>query len=283
MKIGFIGLGQMGAGIARNLLRAGHEVVGYNRTRSKTEALTADGIRVAGSVVEACRDAEVCWTMLADDSALQDTAFAPGGILESLPSGATHLSSSTVSVAIIRSLSEAHASRSQPFLSVPVFGRPDAAEAGKLIAVAGGETGLIETLRPLITDISRAIFVAGAEPWQANLFKLCGNFTLTSMVEAMGEAFATIQKAGADHRVFYDVITELYGSPVYQTYGGMIVDRKFEPAGFFLRLALKDIRLALAAAETLKPPCPLPASCAIKCCRASRMDKKTWIGQVLPW
>ncbi len=215
MRIAFIGLGRMGSGMARNLLRAGHEVAVYNRTREKAEALSEEGARVAGSISDACRSAGVCWTMLEDDAAVGDAVFAPNGVAESLERNTVHISSSTVSVAMTRALGVAHLSREQRFLSVPVFGRPDAAEAGKLVAVAGGEAALIDKLRPVIESISRAVFVAGSEPWQANLFKLCGNFSIASVMQTMGEAFATIQKSGTDHRKFFEIISEVYGSPVY--------------------------------------------------------------------
>ena len=137
MKIGFIGLGRMGSGLAENLIGAGHELVLYNRSREKAEALSKLGARVAGSIAEACQ-AEVVWTMLADDEALEATAFGENGLLATLAPEALHISSSTISVALCDRLTQAHADRRQGFVAAPVFGRPDAAKAGELFVVAGG-------------------------------------------------------------------------------------------------------------------------------------------------
>lgn len=256
MQIAFFGLGRMGAAMARNLLEAGHRVTVFNRTRRKAEALANHGASVAHSVAEACRGAELCWTMLADDRAVNDLVLAPEGIADHMERGAVHVSSSTISVAVSRHLSQTHGERGQDYLSVPVFGRPDAAEAKRLIAVAGGAPDVLEKLRPAIEAVSRAIFVAGPQPWQANLFKLCGNFTLASMVETLGEAFATVRKSGADERAFFEVISELYGSPVYKNYGSIILDERYDPPAFVLRLGLKDLRLVLEAAGEFESPMP---------------------------
>ena len=255
MDIAFIGLGKMGAGMARNLVRAGHRVAGYNRTRDKTEALAADGLRVADSIGDACRDAQAVITMLADDPALDQVVFGDGGIAASLPEGATHISCSTISTAMARRLAAEHGQRQ--FVSAPVFGRPEAAESKKLLVIAGGAADLIERFRPLFDAMGRQVFVAGAEPWQANALQLCGNFMIATMIEAFGEALAHLRKSNVDPHVFLDAMVALFGSPVYANYGGMIADRRFEPAGFALPLGLKDVRLVLAAAEERSVPMPM--------------------------
>jgi 3-hydroxyisobutyrate dehydrogenase-like beta-hydroxyacid dehydrogenase len=183
MRIAFIGLGRMGVGMAHNLLRADHQLIAYNRSREKTEALVVDGAEAAASPAEACRNAQVVFTMLADDNAVADTVFGEHGVAAGLPQGAIHISSSTISADFARKLAAAHAAGGQGYLSAPVFGRPEAAESKKLIVVAGGKTEEIERARPLLEAISRAVFVAGPEPWHANLFKLCGNFMLASMLD----------------------------------------------------------------------------------------------------
>jgi 3-hydroxyisobutyrate dehydrogenase-like beta-hydroxyacid dehydrogenase len=247
----------MGAGMARNLLRAGHDVAGFNRSRDKVEALASEGIRVADSVADACRDADAVITMLPDDAALEGVIFGEGGVAARMGPGAAHISSSTISTAMARRLSAEHAQRRQGFLSAPVFGRPEAAEAKKLLVVAGGPAELVERFRPLFEAMGRQMFVAGREPWQANSLKLCGNFMIASMIESFGEAFAHLRKAGVDPHVFLEAMVALFGSPVYGTYGGMIADERYEPAGFALPLGLKDVRLVLAAAEECAAPMPL--------------------------
>jgi 3-hydroxyisobutyrate dehydrogenase-like beta-hydroxyacid dehydrogenase len=256
MKITFIGLGRMGAGIAGNLLKTEHEVTVFNRTRAKADALAKLGAKVADSVRDAVSDCDVVFTMLADDDAAADVVFGERGIAASLPAGAIHVSHSTISVAMARTLAVAHAAHGQAFVSAPVFGRPDAAEAKRLLVVAAGETVAVERVQPLLDAIGRQTYVAGSKPWQANLIKLNGNFMIACVIETFGEAFATIRKAGIDHHLFHEIMSELFGSPVYKGYGGAIAGNKFEPAGFALRLGLKDIRLGLEAAGELEVPMP---------------------------
>ena len=257
MKIAFIGLGRMGIGMARNLLRAGHTVSVYNRTRKKAEPLAGEGARVCDSPADACRDAEVVMTMLADDPAVEEIVFGTGGVASAMKAGAIHVSHSTIGTALARKLTAEHARRSQGYLSVPVFGRPEHAEAKQLVVVAAGPLELVDSCRPLFDAIGRATFVVGSEPWQANLAKVCGNFMVIGVVEAMGEAHATLRKAGVAPAEFNEIMNALIGSPLLAMYGRIVAEEKFEPAGFALKLGLKDVRLALAAAEECAAPMPL--------------------------
>ena len=255
MRIGFIGLGNMGSGMARNLMKAGHHVMVYNRSPERARAF-AEGAQIANSPADAARNTDAVITMLSDDQAVSDVVFGEAGIASGLNNDAAHISSSTISTALARRLTEAHRERNQVYLSVPVFGRPEAAEAGKLIVVPAGEHSAIERYRPLFDAIGRVTFVAGEEPWQANLVKLCGNFMIASMLEAFGESFATVQKSGVARQLFLEVMSELFGSPVYRNYGAAVAGGKFQPAGFALKLGLKDVRLALEAAQELNVPLP---------------------------
>ncbi len=257
MNIAFIGIGKMGAGMARNLLRAGHQVTVYNRNREKAEALAGDGARIASSVAEACRECEAVITMLADDPAVAEIVLGPGGIVSALKKNSIHVSSSTISVALARRLALEHANRGQGFVSAPVFGRPEAAEGKKLLVLAAGEDSALHRCRPLLDAMGRATIVIGREPWQANVVKLCGNFMIASMLEAFGETFALVRKAGIDRHVFLNVANELFGSPVYKNYGSIVADERFDPAAFTLKLGLKDIRLVLESAEQFAVPMPL--------------------------
>lgn len=242
----------MGSGMARNLLRAGHQLAVFNRTREKAEALEAEGARVAVSPEDACRGAETALTMLADDRAVEEIHLPAA-----LETGATHISSSTISTALVRRLAAGHAARGQGFLSATVFGRPEAAEQAKLLVVAAGAPDLVERHRPLFDAIGRQTFVAGPEPWQANALKLCGNFMIASVLEAFGEAFATLGKAGVDPHVFLDAMNAFFASPIYANYGKIIADGRFEPAGFALKLGQKDIRLLLEVTQECASPMPL--------------------------
>jgi 3-hydroxyisobutyrate dehydrogenase-like beta-hydroxyacid dehydrogenase len=257
MKVGFIGLGHMGAGMAANLLKAGHDVIVYNRTRTKIEALVAQGARAAASVSDAC-SGDAVMTMLANDDAVESVVFSDGSIIGSLPTAAIHISSSTISVALSERLEAAHAKAGQRFVAAPVFGRPDVAAAGQLFVVAAGSPDAVEAAAPLFDAIGERTFVVSETPKAANLVKLSGNFLLASVIESLGEAMALIGKAGIDRRQYLEVLTStLFSAPVYKTYGGLIAGGRFEPAGFAAPLGQKDIRLTLAAAEDLRVPLPL--------------------------
>jgi len=257
MRVGFIGLGRMGSAMARNLLRAGHEVVVFNRSREKAEALAADGARIADSPASACGMVEAVMTMLGDDDAVEQVVFGETGVAAALPAGTTHISCSTISVALAKRLAAQHGARGQKYLSAPVFGRPEAAAGKSLLVVAAGPQVLVEYCRPLFEAIGRQTFVIGSEPFQANALKLCGNFMIAAALEAFSEAFATLHKADVPAHTFLEVMNMLFGSPLYANYGRMIADQKFEPAGFALRLGLKDVRLVLEAAEEFAAPMPL--------------------------
>lgn len=258
MKVGFIGLGQMGSGMAVRLLEAGNDVTVYNRTRSKTVPLREKGASVAETPADACSVAEAVFTMLADDHAVEDVTFGEQGILGALPNGAVHISSSTLSVDFTRRLAAAHGDRDQRFLAAPVFGRPDVAAAGQLFVVVGGEADAVASVQPLLDAIGQRSFAISDRPEAAALVKLSGNFLIASMIESVGEAMALVDRGGVDRQAYIDLLTStLFNAPVYKGYGQLIADRKYEPAGFAAPLGQKDIRLALAAAEELRVPMPV--------------------------
>lgn len=257
MDIGFIGLGKMGRGMAANLLQAGHRVTVYNRSPEKAEALVQQGAAAARTVADAC-NAEVVFTMLADDRAVEGVAFGQGGMVASLAPDATHVSSSTISVALSERLAAAHAEAGQRYAAAPVFGRPDAAAGAKLFVVAAGAPQVLQPLFPLFDAIGQRTFVVSERPHTANLVKLSGNFLLASAIESVSEAAALVAKAGVDKQQYVDILTStLFAAPAYQTYGGLIARQEFEPAGMAATLGLKDVRLVLAAAEQLQVPLPV--------------------------
>jgi 3-hydroxyisobutyrate dehydrogenase-like beta-hydroxyacid dehydrogenase len=257
MKAGFIGLGHMGAAMAANLAKAGHEVTVFNRSHGKTRALLDLGAHEASTIADACRG-EAVITMLADDHALSEVALAEGGVLQNLPRGAVHVSMSTVSVELSRRLTQTHAEHGQRFIAAPVFGRPEAAAAGKLFIVSAGDPQAVAQCKPLFEAMGQKTFSLGAEPSAANLVKLSGNFLIASAIEALGEAIALVGKAGIDKEAFAALIaSSIFPAPAYAIYGDLIAKAKFQPAGFAAPLGLKDVRLVLAAAEKLQVPMPL--------------------------
>jgi 3-hydroxyisobutyrate dehydrogenase-like beta-hydroxyacid dehydrogenase len=257
MITGFIGLGKMGTGMAANLLKAGHAVTVYNRTADKRQALVVDGAHAGDTVADACRG-EAVITMLANDSALESVALGEEGLIGSLGKGAVHICMATISVGLSERLAALHAAAGQHYVAAPVFGRPDAAAAAKLFIVAAGAKTALDICQPLFESLGQRTFVIGDQPPMANLVKLSGNYLIAAVIEALGEAMALVGKGGIDRREYLDILTStLFGAPVYRTYGGLIAEGKFQPAGFAAPLGLKDMRLTLDAAEALRVPMPL--------------------------
>jgi 3-hydroxyisobutyrate dehydrogenase-like beta-hydroxyacid dehydrogenase len=225
MKVGFVGLGHMGSGMAASLLKAGHEVIVYNRTRAKAEPLIARGARVVASVADACRESVVI-TMLANDDAVEGLVLGKGGVIDSLPKGGIHISSSTISVALSSELAKAHAKAGQRFVAAPVFGRPDVAAAGQLFVITAGSADAIAAATPLFDAIGQKTFVVSETPKAANLVKLSGNFLLAVVIESLGEAMALVGKGGVGRHQYLDILTStLFSAPVYKTYGASATSR----------------------------------------------------------
>ena len=256
MKVGFVGLGQMGHAIAANVLAAGHELTVWNRSADKADDLVAKGARLAGSPAEAA-SAGVVFTMLADDAALEAVSFGELGILAA-QGAVLHVSLSTISPDLAMRLAQAHGERGGRFVSAPVFGRPDAAAAAKLFVVAAGAAADIKACQPLFDAIGQRTFVVGDEPRMANVVKLCGNFMIMASVEALGESLTLAAKNGVDRGALLEVLTEtLFGGLVHRNYGKMLVEENFRPAGFAAPLGLKDMRLVNGVAEASRVPMPL--------------------------
>lgn len=257
MNIGFIGIGRMALGMVRNLLSAGHSVKIYNRTRAKAEALEADGAVVVDDIRDVCSN-ELVISMLADDKALEDVVFGDVDFVNAMPSDGVHVSMATISEAMGRRLSELHTAANRAYVSAPVFGRPDAAAAAKLFIVAAGTAESIERCQPAFDAMGQRTFVVGDKPVAANVVKITGNFMLASVIETLGEAFALSRKYDIDPENLLELLTStLFSAPVYKGYGAMIAKGNYEPAGFKLNLGLKDIGLALEAAQSMGVNMPI--------------------------
>ncbi len=277
MKIGFIGLGQMGGAMAANLVKAGHEVTVWNRSADKAGSLVAAGATLADRPVDAAQG-EVVMTMLADDRAVEAVVYGEGGI-QAAP--ALHVSHSTIGVALADRLA---ADAAGDFVSAPVFGRPVAAEAAKLFVVAAGPNAALDLCEPLFSAIGQRVFRIGETPSAANLVKLSGNFMIMAAVEAMAEAMTLAEKGGVDRRTLLDVLTgTLFGAPIYQTYGDILVEDRFHPAGFAAPLGLKDMTLVDTAATHLGAPMPILGIVRdhLKSVIATEGDDVDWAGVAL--
>ncbi len=254
MNLGFLGLGHMGQAMAQKLLRAGHSVTVWNRTRGKGEPLTDDGARIASSPAEAARGAQVVLSSLANDDAVMaavlGTASGLDPLIAGLAPGAAHLSLSTISPALSKRLAQAHDATGQRYAAAPVLGRPAAAERGELVVLAAGPEALIDECQPLFDAIGKKTHRLGPEPERANLAKLSANLVMASMLEVFGEAFALAESYGLEALQLLGILEDSMLSPeALDGYGKRIASHQFEPAGFRLALGLKDVDLALAASE----------------------------------
>ncbi len=257
MNVGFIGLGRMGQAMSARILGGGHDLVVYNRTAEKTANAAKAGARVAPSLAAACAGREAVISIVADDAAVKEVTLSAGGVRESLAPGAVHIVMGTHSVATVQMLAASHAQAKQQMVSAPVLGRPDAAAAGQLMIVAGGPAEAVQRCEPLFQLMGRRTFQAGPKQEGAAAIKLSNNFVLGCAIEAMGEAFSLVRKYGVAPTVLYDVMTEgLFAAPAYKVYGKIIVDEAYDKAGFTALLGLKDLSLALAAADQARVPAP---------------------------
>jgi 3-hydroxyisobutyrate dehydrogenase-like beta-hydroxyacid dehydrogenase len=255
MDIGFIGLGEMGSAIVANLLKAGHRVRVWNRSPERARPLVEAGAQTVATPAEAF-SGDAVFSMLADDAALREVIDA--AVLDAAPRGLVHVNMATISVALAAELAREHAERGLRYVAAPVMGRPDAARAAKLIIIAAGDAEAVDHVQPLFDVVGQRTCRIGALPQQANVMKLAANFMLGAAVETLGEAAALLSGHGVAMRDFLDMITGgPFPGPVYAGYGAMIAEGRYEPAMFKARLGLKDVRLALAAADAVSTPMPL--------------------------
>jgi 3-hydroxyisobutyrate dehydrogenase-like beta-hydroxyacid dehydrogenase len=254
MDIGFIGLGTMGSRVAENLVKAGNKVRAWNRGRASVDELARLGAQPVSSAREAF-SGDAVFSMLADDDAVRQV-IEP--LLDGSPKGLVHVNMATISIALARELAAKHKAHGLFYVAAPVFGRPLLAASAKLTIVVAGDSGAIARVQPLLDVIGQRTWPMGAEPERANVVKLAGNVLLGAAVEAMAEATALASRNGVAPTDLLDVLTNgVFTAPAYQMYGAAIAEQRYDPPGFKLKLTLKDLRLALAAAEEVSVPMPL--------------------------
>jgi len=252
--IGFLGLGSMGQAMARRLIAAGHQVRVWNRSQGVVEMLADEGAIAATTPTDAA--APVMISMLADDAAVRSTILMQG-LLDALPRGAIHVNMATISVALAEELAAAHAERGLAYVAAPVLGRPDAAAAGSLHILVAGDAASIDTVRPLLEVLGQKLWFFGEQAQQANAVKIAANFCIGAAIEAMGESAALAQAHGVAPAALIELLTgTIFAAPVYRNYGGQIAQQRYTPAGFKLRLGLKDVKLALEASDAQQVPMP---------------------------
>ena len=258
MKVGFVGLGRMGKGMAHRIHGGGHELTVYDVVPEATAEFAAAGARVAASIADVCKGSDVVVTMLVEDSAVLDVALRGGGMRDSLASGAIHLAMGTYGVAAIRALADAHAKAGQVLVAAPVLGRPDLAASGQLGIVAAGPSESVKRCEPVLSLIGRRTFLSGAKPESATAIKLANNMVLGAAIVAQAEAFSLVRKYGVAPQVMYEVMTEglFAGAPAYKGYGKTMVDETYDKVGSPVQVGLKDANLIFAAADLARVPMP---------------------------
>jgi 3-hydroxyisobutyrate dehydrogenase-like beta-hydroxyacid dehydrogenase len=256
-RVGVIGLGRMGEAFARNIIADGYKVVVYDRSEVRRNLLVgagAEGVSDLGGLASC----QVVLTSLPDDEVLSDIALRAGGLVEILAPGAIHVSMSTVSPGLSRRVSQRHEHAGQGYVAAPVLGNPDLASARKLFVIASGAASSVAQVSPLLARLGERLFTLGDDPGAANLIKLAGNVLTALTLESMGEVFALLRKNGVNLRAAFDVFTNsLFDGKVHKTYGGKIVEERYSPPGMTAPLAVKDLRLALAEAESASVPMPV--------------------------
>ncbi|MGC8528626.1 MAG: NAD(P)-dependent oxidoreductase [Leptospirillia bacterium] len=257
MKIALAGLGNMGFSMAEKLLAKPFPLTVTNRTKEKALPLLEKGALWASSPADAAKGASIFATILSNDEALESLLY-DAGVLDALPEGSVHLSLSTISIELSRTLEAEHTKRHQGFVSAPVFGRPEAVVEGRLRVLCAGAPSSVTSVMPILETLGSKVFRLGDSPYVANLVKLSGNFMIAAALEALGESFALVRSAGVDPALFLEILNDsLFRSPLYENYGKIMAEKRYNKAGFTMDLGLKDLHLILEAAESLRVPLPV--------------------------
>ena len=247
----------MGQGMAHLLLKAGYDLNVYDLYPEQATSLVEAGATLCKTVSEASIGRDVCISMLPSDIALEHLVSDAGGLLESMDSGTTHVVMGTHGIECVRKLTKLHTDADQIFVTAHVLGRPDLAAEGLLTIVPAGPSDTLASLQGVFDVLGKQTFVAGTDPQSASAVKIANNFVLGCAIETMGEAMSLVRKLGVDPAMFHKVLTEgLFSAPAYEVYGKMIVDEAYDSMGATATIGLKDINLALQAAESAQMPLP---------------------------
>ena len=250
MKVAFIGLGNMGGGIASCILKAGFDLTVYNRTREKMEPLLTNGAKGGTDLKDTVKDADVVLTSLMDDKSVLDSLKA--GILAGMKPGAIHIGLTTNSPECSDEVAKLHKNTGSFYVAGPVVGRPNAAAAGELLSLLGGEKATVGKVEPVCRAYSKKVVFVGERHGAANTLKLCINYTIISNIEIFSEVYAFADKAGVDLDVLMDFFVEAMGHPALKMYAGKLRARDFAgKGGFAMSGGYKDVKLMLKASNQI--------------------------------
>src|SRR3954468_5322770 len=258
-RIGFIGLGVMGGGIAGTLLKAGYELTVWSRNPSQSAPLVERGAKSAPDVSATVKEAEVVMCSLSDDRAIDEVVFGRGGGMSSVYRGQIALDCSTVHPETSRKQAAAYAEKGVEFLDVPVFGSRHEAAGGGLWGLAGGKRNVFDRVRPILDALSETVHYMG-DSGKGSAMKLVGNLIVASQLQALGEAMVLATKAGLNPQDVLDVLQVAdFRSPILSGVGAALVKRDFSP-DFALKHLLKDANLIDRFAQDLNSPTPAAAA-----------------------
>lgn len=257
-RIGFIGLGNMGIPMAKNLIGAGYQLQVYNRTLSKADELDNASVLVCKTPAEAADGVDIIITMLSEDEIVKETVLDDHGILKTLAKNGLHISMSTISPDTAQLLSTEHKNAGSSYLAAPVFGRPEAAAAKKLWICTSGDQESKETAKPVLENLSQGIFDFGEDAGGANVVKVAGNFMIMASLEMMAEAYTLAEKSGLDRLKVAEFFgSTLFNTPLFQNYGKLIAGKQYQPVGFKSKLGYKDARIAFKLSQQAQSPMPI--------------------------
>lgn len=259
MKIGFIGLGNLGTPIAENLLQKGHSLCVYNRTKTKLQPLVDKGATACDTVKELALQCDIVFTIVADDAAIKEITLGEHGLAANLKAGGIHASISTILPATAKELATVHQQYNNHYVGTPVMGRPEAARIRNLNFLISGSPEQVQIILPLLTDAGAAtLWEFGTEPEAANVAKLCNNFLIVGALEAMAEGITLARKSGIDDAQWMKMVTSTFlNAPIYNIYGNIILNETYTPPGFRLQLGLKDVNLVVQQSKEVGLPMEL--------------------------
>lgn len=259
MQLGFIGLGNLGTPIAENILESNQQLFVYNRTASKAQPLINKGAVLCSSVKELAQQCDIIFTMVSDDAALNHITKSEEGLAANMKEGAIHVSMSTILPATATYLDALHHVHRNFYVAAPVMGRPEAAKAKKLNFLVSGKAAHIETIKPFLEKAGAAgIWIMDGKTEAANVAKLCSNFLIASVIESLAEGINLASKSGIDAAQWMNMLTQtLFAAPVYNTYSNILLKETYQPAGFALKLGLKDVNLVNEQAAEANANMPL--------------------------
>ena len=259
MEIGFVGLGNLGTPIAENILEKNQRLFVYNRTASKARPVVEKGAILCTSIKELVQKCDIIFSVVSDDAALNDITKGDNGIAQNLKEGGIHISISTILPVTAKELAQVHKQFNNHYVAAPVMGRPEAARAAKLNFLVSGEQAIIETIKPLLLQAGGVgIWEFGSETSAANVAKLCTNFLIVSAIESMAEGINLAKKSGIDSATWINMITQtMFSAPVYLNYSNILLKEIFQPAGFALKLGLKDVNLVMQQSTEIDAEMPI--------------------------